>query len=182
MTPLLHLSRTLFLFLDVVPAHTITVFSQHHVSHSCPRISRSSCPSLRSIIPDYISHMHTRHRHQLSSSPSSSSAVCCLLFSPLTPTQHTSLNAYNWNFFLSFFFLFFFNRPFNYAFVSPFLSLRDDHPLSPRRPASYVLYPFENVFPNPDPFLPVFSGDLLWYLSCGDAIVRTVKRVSEPFF
>lgn len=107
MTPLLHLSRTLFLFLDVVLARTITVFSQHHVSHSCPRISRPSCPSLRSIIPDYISHMHTRHRHQLSSSPSSSSAVCCLLFSPLTPTQHTSLNAYNWNFFLSFFFLFF---------------------------------------------------------------------------
>lgn len=182
MTPLLHLSRTLFLFLDVVPAHTITVFSQHHVSHSCPRISRSSCPSLRSIIPDYISHMHTRHRHQLSSSPSPSSVVCCLLFSPLTPTQHTNINAYNWNFFLSFFFLFFFNRPFNYAFVSPFLSLRNDHPLSPRRPASYVLYPFENVFPNPDPFLPVFSGDLLWYLSCGDAIVRTVNRVSEPFF
>lgn len=82
MTPLLHLSRTLFLFLDVVPAHTITVFSQHHVSHSCPRISRPSCPSLRSIIPDYISHMHTRHRHQLSSSPSPSSAVCCLLFPP----------------------------------------------------------------------------------------------------
>lgn len=152
MTPLLHLSRTLRLlfsvFLDVVLAHTITVFSQHHVSHSCSRISRSSCPSLRSIIPDYISHMHTRHRHQLSSSPSPLSAVCCLLFPP--PSPRPSIRALTLIIGASFFSLsFLFNRPFNYAFVSPFLSLRDDHPLSPRRPASYVLYPFENVFPTP---------------------------------
>lgn len=124
--------------------------------------------------PVIVINYHRRHRlPQLC-------VVCCFPPSP-RPSIRTSTLIIGTSFFLSFFFLFFFNRPFNYAFVSPFLSLRNDHPLSPRRPASYVLYPFENVFPNRDPFLPVFSGDLLWYLSCGDAIVRTVKRVSEPF-
>lgn len=185
MTPSLHLSRTLrlflSLFLDVVLALTNTVFSimfrTHVRAFHVPHVLHYAASFLiisHTCTPVIVINYHRRHRlPQLC-------VVCC--FPPLTPTQHTNINAYNWNFFLSFFFLFFFNRPFNYAFVSPFLSLRNDYPLSPRRPASYVLYPFENVFPNPDPFLPVFSGDLLWYLSCGDAIVRAVNRVSEPFF
>lgn len=106
MTPLLHLSRTLFLFLDVVLARTITVFSimfrTHVRAFHVPHVLHYAASFLiisHTCTPVIVINYHRRHRlPQLC-------VVCCFPPSP-RPSIRTSTLIIGTSFYLFSFFSF----------------------------------------------------------------------------